>query len=402
MPSYQQLFLLFFGSLFLLCLLIYFWLRRPPAPGRLPPRPLIPPVLLPTVFVKFEDELPFNEQGQLEDQNFSWRGRMLRAGQTMASANVQQIYFLHGTFAGSDPFNVLPPLKNLMPQVAAQWEQIIEAKMKKAVDKFAGDIGNFLPHYVKLFQEATGQLIPCQTLHWSSANHHWGRLQGAIRLIEELNLRYPDQLPGTILLIGHSHARQVFALFTQLISDSLLSKNIWSLMHEEQLGTTDLPLKAQKLAHGFYDFVTLGGPLRYPFAATDRMRFLHLVNHRGRSELAEHMLNPWTTAGGDYVQQWGCPGSDTLATTHKERVMNRQLDAWLGKGMDTRTWVHSVASRLRVGEMGRTVLVDYCDQGGFRINCLPTVFGHGIYTRYRVMLFNTEIICRYLYSDQEA
>jgi hypothetical protein len=144
--------------------------------------------------------------------------------------------------------------------------------------------------------------------------------------------------------------------------------------------------------------VTLGGPLRYPFAVTDRMRLLHLVNHRGKGELAENMLNLWTTAGGDYIQQWGCPGSDTLATTHKERAINRKLDALLGKGIDTRVWVHTVATKLRVGDVGQTLLVDYGDQGGFKINCIPTVFGHGIYTRYRVMLFNTELICRYFYE----
>jgi hypothetical protein len=398
MLTIEQILLLFFSAILLIGLGLYLWLRRPPPLERLPPRPTVPPVKFPTVTLKWTDDVPFHESAVFGSQTPEWQERMARIGTTLQKAGVSQLYFLHGTFTGSDPFNVLPPFKSLMPQLAQQWEQIIESKMKRAVDLLARDLGNFLPDYVRLFQEASGGHVPCHTLHWSSANHHWGRLQGALRLIEDLHQRFPEGPEGRILLIGHSHARQVFALFTQLLSDTSLGQDLWKLIDEEQLGTSDLPLIARRLSHGYYDFVTLGGPLRYPFATTDRMRFLHLVNHRGKGELAENMLNLWTTAGGDYIQQWGCPGSDTLATTHKERVVNRKLDALLGKGIDTRVWVHTVASRLRVGDVGQTLLIDYGDQGGFRINCLPTVFGHGIYTRYRVMLFNMELICRYFYE----
>lgn len=398
MHETQTIFLLIFIGLILIGLLLYFWLRRPPSIDRLPPRPLIPPVRLPTVLMKWDEALPFSEQGRLEGQADAWRERMLACGKTLTRADVRQIYFMHGTFAGSDPFNVLPPLKNLMPHLAKEWEQLIESKMKRAVDKLARDIGNFHPDYVRLFQDATGDQIPCHTMHWSSANHHWGRLQGALRLIEDLHQRFPKGPEGVVLLIGHSHARQVFALFTQLLSDSQLGQDLWKFIHDEQLGTTDLPHIARRFSHGSFHFVTLGGPLRYPFAPTDRMKFLHLVNHRGKGELAEHLLNLWTTAGGDYMQQWGVAGSDALATTNRERVLNRALDQLLGKGTDARVWVHTITARIRVGELGRTLLVDYGDQGGFKINCIPTVFGHGIYTRYRVMLFNTELICKYFYE----
>ncbi|WP_141731957.1 hypothetical protein [Oligoflexus tunisiensis] len=398
MLTTEQILLLFFSTILLIGLSLYLWLRTPPPLERLPPRAQVPPVKLPSVTLKWMDDVPFHESAQFINQPEEWRRRMLKVGQTLNAAGVKQIYFLHGTFTGSDPFNVLPPFKSLMPQLAQQWEQMIESKMKRAVDILARDIGNFSNDYVQLVEDATGKRIPCHTLHWSSANHHWGRLQGALRLIEDLHQRFPNGPEGRILLIGHSHARQVFALFTQLLTDSTLGQDLWKVIEDEQLGTTDLPLIARQLSHGHYDFVTLGGPLRYPLAMTDRMRFLHLVNHRGKGELAENMLNLWTTAGGDYVQQWGCHGSDTLATTHKERVINRKLDALLGKGIDTRVWVHTVATRLRVGDVGQTLLIDYGDQGGFRINCLPTVFGHGIYTRGRVMLFNMELICRYFYE----
>ncbi|MDQ3231159.1 MAG: hypothetical protein M3Q07_05000, partial [Pseudobdellovibrionaceae bacterium] len=219
MMTIEQYLLLCFVTLLLVGLGLYFWLRQPPHPGRLPPRPLVPPVKLPTEVLQWTDDLPFHDSALLDQQSPNWRKRMKRVGQTIQKSDVKQIYFLHGTFTGSDPFNVLPPLKGLMPQFAQQWEQIIENKMKRAVDKLARDIGNFLPDYVKLFEEATDHQIPCHTLHWSSANHHWGRLQGALRLIEDLHQRFPKGPEGRILLIGHSHARQVFALFTQLLSD---------------------------------------------------------------------------------------------------------------------------------------------------------------------------------------
>lgn len=377
---------------------LYFWLRHPPEPSKLPPKILTKTEELPVVHLDWDDPLPFKE-GFLKDQSLSWQKQMRTAGKIMQKAGVAQIYFLHGTFVGSDPFQVLPPLQSLMPHMAKRWQKLIESGMRHTIDRLARDVGNFLPAYVQLYGEALGGNIPCQIVNWSSANHHWGRLQGALRLIEELGLRFPEDPVGRVLLIGHSHARQVFALFTHLIASTELGLKLWTLIDQEQLGTKDLARRAARLAHASYDFVTLGAPLRYPFAPSTEMQFLHIINHRGTSDQAEHLLGFWRTTGGDYVQQWGTAGSDTLATTSKERHINRQLDTLLGKGMDTRVWVHSVAARQRVGELGQTLLVNFKDHDGLKPNGLGSIFGHGIYTRFRIMHFLTRQICFYLYKS---
>jgi hypothetical protein len=54
---------------------------------------------------------------------------------------------------------------------------------------------------------------------------------------------------------------------------------------------------------------------------------------------------------------------------------------------------------MRVHPSGRTMLVDYQDQSSVVPNFFQTLFGHGIYTHYEVMLFNTRLITDQLYPQ---
>ncbi len=59
-------------------------------------------------------------------------------------------------------------------------------------------------------------MIPVRLFNWSSENHHIGRADGAIRLLDELaSLKL--QPTQRVLLFGHSHAGNVFALMTNLL-----------------------------------------------------------------------------------------------------------------------------------------------------------------------------------------
>ncbi len=366
------------------------------------PAALTPPAELvqEPLFLSFHEPLPFNrEQPDLEHQSPAWRGRMLRAGQVMATMQVRHVFFLHGTFVGSDPLDLLPPLRSVFPGFHQKIEVPLKAAMRGIVDRVAGDNGNFLPPYIRLFEAATGHQAHCRLLEWSSANHHIARLLGALHLIEFL-LQQPGLETGQrVLLIGHSHARQVFGLFTHLIGRSVSGEQLWSFLREQELAAPGIEESCRRLQNLGYDFVTMGGPVRYAWAFLPGMRALHLVNHRGDQLLAEKPLGFWQTAAGDYVQQWGTIGSDTLATTARERKLNRLLDPILGKGTDTRLWFDAIVRRERLGNFGRTLLIDYGDQSRGRPNFLSTVFGHGIYTRYQCMLYQTQLICRYLYEN---
>ena len=114
--------------------------------------------------------------------------------------------------------------------------------------------------------------------------------------------------------------------------------------------------------------------------------------------MAEKSLGFWKTAGGDYVQQWGIAGSDSLASSSREREINRQIDKLLGPGVDPKGWIENVAKGMRVPEVGATYLVDYRDHSLIVPNFMKTVFGHGIYTRYECMLFNSDIITKEFYD----
>lgn len=377
-------------------LLLWWWRQQ------LPPEPvsLTPPTELihEPVFLNFVEDVPFHKKDfKLEAQSPPWRARMRTSGQVLEAAGVVHLVFLHGTFVGSDPLGLLPPLQSFLPSMYEKMEDKLQSAMKGAMNRIAHDNGNFLPHYVELFASALGGGIEASLLQWSSGNHHIARLQGAIRLISYL-LEQEKPRPGSrILLIGHSHARQVFALFTHLVGQSETGKQLWDFIEREQLGTPRLSRESLRLRQLAFDFVTLGGPVRYAWAFLPGMRALHLINHRGEGLQADPVLGFWQTAAGDYVQQWGTIGSDTLATTGRERQLNRELDPILGKGTDTRLWYSSMMRRERLGNFGLTLLIDYQDQGKLP-NFLATVFGHGIYTRYRTMLFQTELICEYLYE----
>ncbi len=391
---------------FIITLLVIFgfivWWWRQQLPDE--PVALTPPedLVHEPVFLNFTEPVPFHaKDNELDAQSPVWRSRMERAGSVLDAAGVGHVLFLHGTFVGSDPLGLLPPLQSFLPSMYEKMEDKIQLAMKGAMNRIALDNGNFLPHYVELFEKATGEVAKCSIMQWSSGNHHIARLQGAIRLISYL-ITQDNLKPGSrVLLIGHSHARQVFALFTHLIGPSEIGKQLWDLIDRENLATSHLDRESARLRQVSFDFVTLGGPVRYAWAFLPDMRALHFINHRGEHHQADHMLGFWQTAAGDYVQQWGTIGSDTLATTGRERQLNRELDPILGKGTDTRLWYNSMMRRERLGNFGRTLLVDYQDQGKLP-NFLATVFGHGIYTRYRVMLFQTEMICEYLYDARPA
>lgn len=375
-------------------------LRKPSPPGLMPPSPALP---LEPIYLAFEDLYPLQKGNdatqaiRLRDQTLTWKSRMRAAGQILSKRRVRQVMLLHGTFVGSDPASVLPTLRRFFPGKAESG--LRGNRIKKWVDKFARDNGNFLPSYVELLEQALAAGIPCHLFYWSSGNHHAARLEGALRLIERVAEDKPGRSNDRLLLIGHSHARQVFALFTHLVGESEIGQKLWTVVDEEKLAASDLRKKARELAKRSFDFVTLGGPVRYAWAHLPGMRVLHIVNHSGKDTQVRNPWSFWNRNGGDFVQQWGMVGSDVLAPSTAERALNVKLDTIIGMGWSTRLWYQTMVKRQRLGDFGRTLLVDYMTFGPWKKdNFLTSVFGHGVYTRFDVMLFHFELICTHLYD----
>lgn len=380
--------------------LLVWYLRKPAEPGLFPPSPALP---LESIHLAFKDNCPIQKSTdpsqiiRLKDQSSAWRTRMRNGGEILAKKRVRQVLLLHGTFVGSDPVSVLPALRRFFPDRAESG--LRGSRIKRLVDRFARDNGNFLPSYVELLESALEAGISCNLFYWSSGNHHAARLEGALRLIERIAGEKPGRSNDRLLLIGHSHARQVFALFTHLLTESDIGQKIWAIVEEEKLAPSDLRSKAREMAKRSFDFVTLGGPVRYAWAHLPGMRVLHIVNHSGKDTQVMNPWSFWNARGGDFVQQWGMVGSDVLAPSAPERSLNVKLDPIIGTGWSTRLWYQTMIKRQRVGDFGRTLLVDYTSaDSGKKDNFLTSVFGHGIYTRFDVMLFHLELICTHLYD----
>lgn len=381
-----------------------YYLTRP-----LPGLPKVPDIPLPLepIYLRFENLGTLHKTSRLlSDQTDEWKTSLKRSGDILRKNRVVDIVLLHGTFVGSDPVNFFSSLKSTFPKIGQKIEQGLSNRVRGLIDTVAQDNGNFIPAYGDLLQKALGDHIPVSLFYWSSSNHHVGRLEGAVGLLQRMVKQAKRHEKDRILLIGHSHARQVFALFTQLVNAAgdpkATGAELWQFVEAEGLASEGLQAKVADLKSSRckFDFVTLGGPVRYKWCFLAGMKVLHIVNHQGESTRIRSVWTFWNTTSGDYVQQWGMIGSDNIAPTPRERRMNQKLDDILGKGWHTRLWFQSLYRRERLGDFGRTLLVDYFHKSRERTNFIKTVFGHGVYTRFDVMQFQMELIAKYLYDDK--
>ncbi|MFW7381091.1 MAG: hypothetical protein ACOH5I_19915 [Oligoflexus sp.] len=350
-------------------------------------------------FIRSVDQsIPFHPKlCQLEFQSQAWKDAMANIGQRLNDNGVSHIYFVHGTFAGDDPFGAIPAMQRIFPKMKPTVATAIQLRLKRSFDLLSRDTGNYLLDYVRLFQEASSSQAKCQLFVWSSGNHHAARLKGAISLLRRLHHDLPDIPPKRVLLWGHSHAGQVFALLSHMIHESPLGDELWQLAIEHQWLEASERKTFRRLKKFRFDLVTFGCPLRYPWRLSNKFRLVNVTNHRGNGHLATNPFGFWRTQGGDYIQQWGSYGSDYLASSLSERQANRRLDKLLGLGIDPRGWLECIAKGVRVSDYGTSFLVDYQDYSSLAPNGLMTIFGHGVYTKFKHMLFHAQLTCDALY-----
>jgi hypothetical protein len=352
----------------------------------------------------------------IEFESTEWRQAMSRLGKRMSDGQVGRVFFVHGTFAGDDPLGIVNVLTAL--GAPALMTEKLKHYAKKITDKTLDDLGNFTREYVTTFVKGTGYAeSDCETFNWSSENNHIGRLAKVPDLVQRLAHTIKNSGLGStdrILLIGHSHAGQLFALLTIFLgSDDKANELLNVLLKAEQDESMKVfkenleTIKAISL-----DIVTLGTPVRYPWGNYSKYRLLHIVNHR--SDVRIDGLP--TTRDGDYIQQWGTEGTDLPAITADNNSLNKELDKILDKGrpLDVKAKlseeIRRRARKLGGEDAGLTLLVDYQDQsssfslpftsirfGKGKPNFLNTLFGHGYYTRKDRMLFTTRQIVNNLY-----
>jgi len=357
--------------------------------------------------------------GQPPNGSDEFRRRMRRVGAAYRRAGVAAVYLAHGTFVGPDALGILGALARLFPAAAPPLRRLI----KRLVDRVVGEAGNYTPAYARLFEEALRQPdgwgVPVKLFYWSSENHHLGRADGAVRLIDEL-ATLPLEPDQRVLLFGHSHAGNVFALVTHLLSgnpeaverffDAAGIYYRWPLV-----GCVDVPVfsRVRKLlaegrlrfSGGNLDLVTLGTPIRYGWNASGYGRLLHFIYHRPSPGMPEYRAvfppkldDVFAAAGGDYVQQMGIAGTNVAPNPLAWRCF--AADRRLAQLFEQDVGPEGLIERFRAGaivpDAGTTLLVDYGPAEG---HVAQHAAGHAVYTRPQWLLFHAEEVVRRFYNN---
>lgn len=343
---------------------------------------------------------------------------MQRVGESMRAARVAAIYLVHGTFIGPDALGLLADLSRISPSVA----DALRRWNKQLIDGLAGEVGNFTRGYAERFERllsADGEPpIPVRLWHWSSENHHLGRADGAVRLLDHLVAqRFPTG--SRVLLWGHSHSGNVFALATNLIGSDLAARRQFfaccrSFYHCPLRGMDDLPewtrmreyLCEQEdvLPNLSLDIATLGTPIRYGWDTNGYGQLLHFVNHRPvagqppyRAPFPPTTDDVLSAAHGDLVHQIGIAGTNIPPPFWAGRAWwaDVRLRRLLQRHCHATHLLRHLALGMRAHDEGENLLVDYGPEPG---NLTHHLFGHAVYTRREWMLFHAEEIARRFYG----
>ena len=153
-------------------------------------------------------------------------------GETLLRLRVRRVLLVHGTFVGNDPFGLAdkldeltesapPLLRPLVKTIALEsWGRVQRGINQKLGDRVMGETGSFRDDYLADFRALLRtDEIPVERFDWSSGNDHFARAEAAIRLFNRLTDLMIDPASDRLLLWGHSHASNVFALLTNLLAN---------------------------------------------------------------------------------------------------------------------------------------------------------------------------------------
>lgn len=344
---------------------------------------------------------------------------------------VAAIYLMHGTLAGTDAFGWIGELERAWPRIGAS----LRRQHKRVVDAFVGDHGN----YVEAFRKTCDQLangpapestapdkprIPVRLFHWSSQNHHLGRAEAAVMLIDEL-VEQDWPAGSRIALWGHSHAGNVLALVTNLLAAGRLTRAAFlQAIRPYAKGATGGPQHeawrrienvlregSNPLKHVSLDIATFGTPVRYGWDTLGYDNLVHFVNHAPQPGMDEYRAKyPQTVdeyreaiAGnyGDYIQQTFVAGTNIppLVTNWNAWTSDRMLSRLLQRNQSRADLLKRLEVGKRVADEGETLLVNYqqADPEGARV-----LAGHAVYTRVDWLPFHIAQFVKRCYSEKST
>lgn len=341
--------------------------------------------------------------------------RLAKVGDRFSKLRVTTIGLMHGTFVGTDAFGMIRQIRRLAPGLSSK---LMESR-KQLSDRLAGESGNFTVDFAKWFARHLNrdieQPIQVRTFDWSSENNHTGRADGAMHLVDRL-LDLRELGTSRVLLMGHSHAGNVFALATNLlVAASQVQEQFFDAIRDLYNQDTDTKnvsvldrLRSRLAGIGpepwNIDVVTFGTPVRYGWDTSCINSLTHFIHHRPAKGLPDHRA-PFPPnvddivrcRYGDFVQQVGIAGTDFLPylLSRRSRLAERRLCRLLQPGLRRRGLLERLRLGQRLHDRGTNLLVDYADGP----NALrATMIGHGIYTRREWLVFHAEEIMRRLPS----
>jgi hypothetical protein len=337
---------------------------------------------------------------------------MHQLGSVLRSHEVDAVYLVHGTFAGTDSLGIIRELERLLPAVGGE----LRRRQKSVFDALMGDVGNYPDDYANRLSESINQAqpstIPVRLFHWTGENLHLARANAAVRLLSDL-LDQTEDRARRFLLWGHSHAGNVFALLTNLVGGDegslrrffaaggtlfdgsvmgVLDASIWNRVRRRVLDEPDC-LKRIHL-----DIVAYGTPIRYGWETDGYKSLLHVIHHRPDSAIPEYRVPFPRTVNemiearyGDYVQQMAIAGTDFapyLAAWHSW-IAERRFRLLLQPGIRRRDTLDRLKLGQRVPAEGRALLVHYPDD---LTGAAQLIFGHAIYTRPEWLGFHAQLV----------
>ncbi len=358
--------------------------------------------------------------------------------QLHSTFSVREVLVVHGTFMGDDPFGICDMLSATARSVTPLQKPLeyICAKVKERTTPFTQkvtrDVGNYTPEFGAQFQKLVGDDPPVRLLQptWTGQNHHFARADLAVRLLCRLNELQPAE-SERILLWGHSHAGNAFALLSNLLANDRETVRAFFEtvgpklpLHWEQAKSV---LQAAPSPHPWAQSILIaafGTPVRYGWDLSGYRQLIHVLHHRNyateQASLTRPMFPPHnlpdiiTARYGDWVQSFAIAGTDVSAPTSLDT--NKKLAALLEAGLEPP--VHGLDTKLivpkSVGDMcarwktgtrchadGQNLLVEYepCGRTSMAIPIEEALLGHGVATTINWLPSHLALVMEALKTD---
>lgn len=343
---------------------------------------------------------------------------MQEVGTALVDRGVMAIYLVHGVCGKAAAEGIRTELVPMFPAAAGAVRRVAD-RIAAELTEPTGHYSGHFAHWLESLVNRPGRVhLPVRLFSWSGENHHLGRADGAVRLIDELASLSLDK-GHRVLLWGHDHGGNLLALVTNLLSGDIETIEPFFSATEVYfrwpiVGCIDVPVwnrVRQLLQSGpaplgemMLDLVTFGTPIRYGWARGGYSQLLHFVNHRPVRGLPEYMA-PFPpdyrqvarAAGRDYFQQLGIAGTDEPPPVSSWRA--RLADQHLGQLLEPSEDKPVRRQRFQAGAIvpndGTTLLVDY---GESEEPSTEHRSGHVVYTSPERLLFHAEEAVRQFYT----